>query len=234
MRFFPKNCCSCFKLRQGFTYIIYGDILRLAWNLILMLLIFLKDTCTLFDYIFDGEVILFIIIQSFHGLLTLNTGYQRDHYPIHRKYLLSKIYFFVSNILKLAMKPRLNCFFLKHLNTTECVKSQLDGFFCVDLIWTLFELYFITVVYTVGLRVRTGFYEPQGGSFVYLNLEGAVFCTKAIDLEVNGVKTIEKGQPIELATSMERRKKVKKSNYFKIFPKPIIKALRNHNLMIFN
>jgi len=155
----------------------------------------------------------------------------KNDYVIHHKYFLTKMVFVVANLIKLCSLARMNCS-LTH-GDSDCIESQLDAQFCVDVIWTFFEMYCTVIVYAFCLKVNKGVYGPIGGTpiFIDFNLVDLSIYKKGICLESQGYKVknwlgkqeVEVG--IELAKNWQEPQveKDKKQSYWRIFPKPLLR-----------
>ena len=236
MRFFLTSCCFCFKIHQAFIYIIYLDLIRLLWVILFTILLFLKPLATIVDYSFNAIILSAIFSQCFNALKSLNYGFLKNDYKIHKKYLCSKILFLTANLVKLSVLIRLNCSVISE--DENCLADQIDAQFCVDLVWTLFEIYLALVVYSFCTKVNKGFYGPIGGAPIFQDMNNVdnvepYMLKLAYPLEVKGVKAknvIEKDLEIGIlvANSMENPTFIKKtkSMYFRIFPMPVFRLKR--------
>ena len=200
--------------------------IRLLWVVLFTILLFLKSMATVMDYAFNAIILSAVFSECFNALKSLNYGYLKNDYKVHKKYLISKFIFLFANLIKLASLARLNCSLSQPVDE-NCLKNQLDAQFCVDLIWSLFEIYLSLVVYSFCARVNRGFYGPIGGTPIFpdLSLIDTGLYKQGISLEVKGRKVkgiIEKEVILGvLVMQGEDDKMMKKGNYFRIFPLPL-------------
>ena len=230
MRFFPNSCCLCFKLHQAFIYIIYLDMIRLLWVVLFTILLFLKPYATVIDYAFNAVILSATFSECFNALKSLNYGFMKNEYIIHRKYLMAKTIFVFANLIKLCSVARLNCSLRQ--GDQECIEKQLDAQFSVDVVWTFFEMYCTLVVYSFCLKVGKGFYGPVGGSPIFpdFNLMDLGMYKEGICLETKGVKVKNYlGKDLEVGVNIIGKGKdlhdsnQNKASYWKIFPKPLFR-----------
>ena len=180
MKFILSNCFCYIKLEKGFPYILYLDIVRLIWLMVILIFHFIEPSSNYIDYIFDGLDLLSLIYQAIRSIISLNSGYNRLEFKIHVHYFISKIFFVLLNFNKLFLKPQIKC--ENEVSYRFCFNNYLNDAYWVDLIWTIFEVYFIIVVYSFCVRAYRGEYREP---IIHSHL---IIYKKAIILEVKGIR----------------------------------------------
>lgn len=234
MRFLFNSCCFCLPLHQGFVYIIYFDMLRLLWSVLFTILLFLRPIATVADYGFNALVLSTVFSMTFNALKSLNYGFLRNDGKMHKKYFCAKIFAVIVSIVKIMLLPKLNCS-MQNNTSSICIKTQIDIFFVIEIIWTLFDIYFVLIVGTFCRKVLQGFYGPVGGTPIFFEGNERFYLENfksAIPLAVKGYKIknqqqgkIEKSFVVEVE---EIKNKENKRKYFKIFPWPIFRFKKQH------
>ena len=217
IQWFCKFFCVCFPLPLAFIYIRFAELIRLIWEVIFELILVSNSSTQIGDYIFDGLAFVFDLILSGWSLKSLGTGYEKADLPIHRKYLFFKLTFIFLNGIKLLIKPKYDCL----SENNDCLEKYLNASQIFDFLWTLLEIYFLSVSFVFYCQVKKKVYAIDGGTILFMGDQN--MCLRAIDVETKGKKTIieeiyEIGCPIYQKN--EKKDKIKKLKTKKIFIAP--------------
>lgn len=223
-------CLPCFSTYQQpkiFTYIRFFDFSRLFYCLILQIITFINDSTPYFEYILDGFANFFLLTQTYLCFYSLTATISKEDTHYHKKYLVAKILFIISNFLKIFLRPYLFCD--ENIGYFKCFSNQLGGFCLLDVLWSLLDLNFFFLGVSFYYKLKKGVYSPVGGTFIYdIHVE---FCKKCLALEVRGERSEEKYQEKGVIIFIEKKNnvgfvKIKKINRvlglsYHFFPKKL-------------
>lgn len=200
-------CLLCFSTYQQpkiFTYIRFLDFSRLFYCLILQIITFINDSTDYYEYILDGLTNFSLLTQTYLCFNSLTATISKEDSPYHKKYLVSKIFFIISSLLKIFLRPFFFC--NENIGYFKCFSNKLGGFCLLDLLWSLIDLNFFFLGLCFYAKMKRGVYSPVGGTFIYdIHIES---CKNGLTLEVKGEKSEEKHQEKGIVILIDKKNNV--------------------------
>ena len=162
------------------------------------ILIFVNNNQSLILISLSGLSFLFILVQSFYALRSLNTSLIRANYYKRREYFLVKSIYLGANFVKLCFK------------SSDIEDSKDFSIFLIDLIWTIMEVYWALILFFFCFRIKMGFYEFFEGMLDVDNITHRVYFKPGIVLEIYGLKMKDQPEGVVVEPSfpiiMEKKK----------------------------
>ena len=186
------------------------------------------------EVLFSIATLLALFNQSFHALRSLHISYAKQNYSFHRSYFISKIFFLVTNLIRLLISDKDDCSLLKK---EDVCTNQTKFNFSIGLLWSFWDFYFTLIIFSCCQRIQRGEFEQ---TTVLASRAELQKLKTGIILETIGKKPDEfkiKCQEISISIDIAKKEKpkyfkvfffsLKFLNFLKIFPLPLVKKQNN-------